>query len=100
MKTDELINMLGTNLEAVKGGELRNALMIALAVGAAAASCLMLAIFGLPAAALGGAYPGPKVLALAFTLGLVSAGASFLIGLARLGEPGRKPLILIGCSLP
>jgi len=37
MKTDELINMLGTNLEAVKGGELRNALMIALAVGAAAA---------------------------------------------------------------
>ena len=52
MKTDELINMLGTNLEAVKGGELRNALMVALAVGAAAASCLMLAIFGFPAAAL------------------------------------------------
>jgi hypothetical protein len=95
MKTDELINMLGTNLEPVKGGELRNALMIALAVGAAAASCLMLAIFGLPAAALGSDYSGPKVLALAFTLGLVFAGASFLIGSARPGEPGRKPLILI-----
>jgi hypothetical protein len=53
MKTDELINLLSTNLEAVKGGELRNALMIALAVGAAAACCLMLAIFGLPAAAPG-----------------------------------------------
>jgi len=95
MKTDELINMLGTNLEPVKGGELRNALMIALAVGAAAASCLMLAIFGLPAAALGADYSGPKVLALAFTLGLVFAGASFLIGSARPGESGRKPLILI-----
>jgi hypothetical protein len=95
MKTDELINMLGANLEPVKGGQLRNTLMIALAVGAAAASCLMLAIFGLPAAARGGDYSGPKVLALAFTLGLVFAGASFLIGSARPGEPGRKPLILI-----
>jgi hypothetical protein len=95
MKTDELINMLGTNLEAVKGGELRNALLIALATGAAAASCLMLAIFGLPDATLGDAYSGPKVLALAFTLGLVFAGASFLIESARPGEPGRKPLILI-----
>jgi hypothetical protein len=90
MKTDELINLLGTNLEAVKGGELRNALMIALAVGVAAASCLMLAIFGLPTAALGGDYFGPKLLALAFTLRLVFAGASFLIGSARSGEPGRK----------
>jgi hypothetical protein len=40
-------------------------------------------------------YSGPKVLALAFTLGLVFAGAGFLIGSARPGEPGRKPLILI-----
>jgi len=95
MKTDELINMLGTNLVPVKAGELRNALMIALAIGAAAASCLMLAIFGLPDATLGGDYSGPKVLALAFTLGLVFAGASFLIESARPGEPGRKPLILI-----
>ena len=96
MKTDELINMLGTNLEPVKGGELRNALMIALAVGAAAASCVMLAILGWPTDALGGGNPGRKILTLAFALGLVSAGASFLIGSARPGEPGRKPLILIG----
>ena len=60
MKTDELINMLGTNLEPVKGGELRNALMIALTVGAAAASCLMLAIFGLPADALGDELVGAR----------------------------------------
>ena len=96
MKTDELINMLGTNLDPVKGGELRNTLMIALAVGAAATLCLMLVTFGLPAHALGGGYSGLKVLALAFTLGLVSAGASFLIRSARPGEPGRKLLMLIG----
>ena len=96
MKTDELINMLGANLEPVKGGELRNTLMIALAVGALSASCLMLAILGLPADAVGGDYSGLKILTLGFTLGLVSAGAIFLIGSARPGEPGRKPLILIG----
>jgi hypothetical protein len=98
MKTDELINMLGTNLEPVKGGDLRNTLMIALAVGAALASCLMLAIFGLPA----GGVVGLKILTLAFALGLVVAGARFLIGSARPGEPGRKPLIVIGvlfCAL-
>lgn len=96
MKTDELINMLGTNLEPVKGGQLRNTLVIALAVGAVAAFCLMLAIFGVPADALGGEYFALKVLALAFTLGLVAAGASFLIRSARPGEPGHKPLALIG----
>jgi hypothetical protein len=88
--------MLGTNLEPVKGGELCNALMIALAVGAVATFCLMLVTLGLPADALGGGYFGLKVLALAFTLGLVSAGASLLVRSARPGEPGRKLLILIG----
>ena len=92
MKTDELIDLLGTNLEPVKGGELRNTLMIALAAGAVLASCLMLAIFGLPAEG----FAGLKILILAFALGLVVAGARFLIGSARPGEPGRKPLILIG----
>jgi len=31
MKTDELINMLGTNVEPVGGGRLRNTFFIALA---------------------------------------------------------------------
>ena len=96
MKTDELINMLSTNVEPVKGGEPRNLLMIALAVGAVAALCLMLAIFGVPADVLGGEYLGLKGVALAFTLGLVGAGASFLTRAARPGEPGRTPLIVIG----
>ena len=94
MKTDELINVLGTNLEAVEGGQLRNTFVIALAVGAIAALCLMLAIFGVPTDGLGGEYFGLKIVAIAFTLGLVAAGTSFLVRAARPGEPGRTPLIL------
>ena len=56
----------------------------------------MLAIFGVPAGTPGGEYPWLKIFALVFTLGLAGAGARFLIGAARPGEPGRKPLILIG----
>ena len=96
MKTDELIEMLGTNLEPVKGGETRSTIMIALALGSAAVICLSLALFGLPAAAVGSEYSALNILALSFTLGLVVAGASLLIRSARPGEPGRKPLILIG----
>lgn len=96
MKTDDLIDMLGTNIEPVTGGRLRNTLLIALAVGAVAALCLMLAMFGMPAEALSGEYFALKVLALVFTLGLVAGGVRFLINAARPGEPGRTPLILVG----
>jgi hypothetical protein len=99
MKTDELIDMLSTNVEPVKGAEPRTLLMIALAVGAVAALCLMLAIFGVPANALGGQNFALKALALAVTLGLVAAGTRFLIKSARPGEPGRKPLLLIALLL-
>jgi len=96
MKTDELIDVLATNLEPIKGGELRNTVMIALAIGMVAAFCLVLAMFGLPAAAPGGEFSALKVLALLFTFGLVAAGASLLTKFARPGEPGRKLLVLIG----
>ena len=96
MKTDELIDMLGTNIEPVKDGQLRNTLLIALAVGTAVALCLMLAIFGAPAEASDGEYFGLTALALAFTLGLAAAGASFLIRAARPGKPGRSPLVVVG----
>jgi hypothetical protein len=99
MKTDDLIDALATNLEPIKGGELRNTVMIALAIGAVAAFCLVLAMFGLPAAAPAGAFSALELLALAFTLGLVAAGARLLIRSARPGEPGRKLLVLIGLLL-
>jgi hypothetical protein len=95
MKTDELIDLLATNLERVEGGELRNTVMIALAIGAAAAFCLVLAMFGVPTAAPGGEFSLFKILALAFTLGLVAAGASLLTRSARPGEPTGKLLGLI-----
>jgi hypothetical protein len=96
MKTDQLIDMLGTNIEPVKDGQVRNTLLIALAVGAAAALCLMVAIFGAPGESLDREYFGLTALALAFALGLVAAGASFLIRAARPGDPGRRPLVVIG----
>ena len=99
MKTDKLIDMLSTNVEPVKGGEPRNLLMIALAVGSVAAFCLMLAMFGVPANAPGDQDFTIKVLALAVTLGLVAVGTRFLIKSARPGEPGRRPLILLGLLL-
>ncbi len=96
MKTDELIDMLGTNVEPVKDGQLRKTLFIALTMGAAIVLCLMLAIFGMPGEAFSGAYFGLTALALVFTLGLVVAGAGFLIRAARPGKPGRSPLVIIG----
>jgi hypothetical protein len=96
VKTEKLIEMLSTNLEPVGGGELRNVVLTALAGGAVVAFCLMLAIFGVPADVLGGENFGLKLLGLAFTLGLVGASASFLVRLARPGDPGRQPLIPIG----
>ena len=96
MNTDDLINFLGTNIEPVKSGQLRNTLLASLAVGAVAALCLMLVILGAPDEAFGGEYAGLKFLGLVFTLGLVIAGTSFLLRAARPGTPGRRPLVVIG----
>jgi hypothetical protein len=95
MKTDELIRMLSTNLEPVRGRELRNLVTAALAGGAIVAFCLMLAIFGAPVDALGGEHFALKMLALAFTLGLVGAGANLLVRFARPVDPGRNSLVPI-----
>ncbi len=96
MKTDKLIDMLGTNVEPVKGGQLRNTLLFGLVVGVAAALCLTLALFGTPVGIFGAEDLGVRMLTLTFTLGLAVAGVSFLIKAARPGKPVRKPLLLIG----
>jgi hypothetical protein len=62
MKTDDLIDLLGTNIEPVRGEQVRNTLLVALAVGVAVAMCLVLLIFGAPGEAFGGEYLGEKVL--------------------------------------
>jgi hypothetical protein len=96
MKTDELISMLSTNLEPVKGGELRIALVISLTVGAVVALCLMLAVLGLPTDTFSSEHFGLKFIGFAFTLGLAAVGVRFLVRSARPGEPERRPLVIIG----
>lgn len=99
MKTDELIDLLGANVEPVKSGYMRRALLAALAIGAAAAFCLRLAVYGVPANPFSGEDVGLKVAGLALALGLVVVGGGFLIKSARPGDAGRWPLIVIGVLL-
>ncbi|WP_299110054.1 NrsF family protein [uncultured Bradyrhizobium sp.] len=89
MKTNDLIDMLGTNVEPVAGGERRQALLAALGLGAAAALCLIFAIFGVPGEAFGGNFLGLTILTLAYMLGLAAVGARFLSMAARPGNAGR-----------
>ena len=96
MRTDELINILGTTVEPADPRPLRYALIIALAVGVVAATCLMLGVFGVPSDPLGGEQVGLQMMALAFTLGLAAAGAAFLARAVRPGQPDRLPLVLMG----
>jgi len=96
MKTDDLINVLGTNVEPIRGQGLRNTMIVAIGIGAAVALCLMFAIFGVPGDALDREYLPLRVLSLLFTIGLAAAGARFLAAAARPGQAVRKPLIAVG----
>ncbi len=96
MKTDELIQFLGNDVEPVKATQLRKSLMTSLSAGIGVTLCLMLAVFGVPAYTFGRAEFHLQAVALVFTLSLVAIGAHFLVSVARPGEPGRKPLVLIG----
>jgi hypothetical protein len=95
MKTDDLIEALGTNIEPVGGGHLRVALITALVVGGSIAVCLVLAIFGVPKSEFGTEFSALRLLGLAFTCGLVLAGASYLFRAARPGDSGRASFAVI-----
>lgn len=99
MKTDDLIDMLGTNVEPVADSKRHVALLAALGIGAAVAFCLIFVIFGAPGEAFGGGFLGLTVLTLAFTLGLTIAGARFLSMAARPGEAGRGALAAMALLL-
>lgn len=96
MKTADLIQMLSTNVEAVRVGQLRNALLIALGIGAAAALCLMTVVLGGPAVRWRSEHTAVEALTLAFTLAQAIVGVSFLMRSARPGQPWRWPLLLLG----
>lgn len=85
MNTNQLIEILSSNVEPVKQGHLRKALVWALVAGGVGAFCVMLGTVGLRP-------NGPPrlellSLRLVFTFSLIAIGATFL---ARLARPGRR----------
>ena len=85
MKTDQLIEILSSNVEPVKQSHLRKTLIYAVVAGAIAAFGVMLSTVGLRP-------NGPPPLELlslrlVFTLSLIAIGAVFL---ARLARPGQR----------
>jgi hypothetical protein len=95
MKTDQLIDMLSTNVEPVKRGQLAKTLAWALVIGGAASFCVMLATVGLRTDAAGGIQVGFLALKLLFMLSLIGMGTALLIKLIRPGQDGRKLFRLI-----
>src|ERR1700674_3372046 len=90
MKTDELIDMLSTNVDPVKSGQLGKTLAWALAIGGMASFCVMLATVGLRTEAAGVPRLGFLALKVLFMLSLVGVGTALLIKLIRPGHDGRK----------
>jgi hypothetical protein len=89
MKTDQLINLLSTNLEPVKHGETKRTLTWTILAGGLAAVCLMLATVGLRP---GGGWflSGYLLLKLLFMLILIGVGAALLAKLVSPGQDERK----------
>ena len=88
MKTDELIELLSTNVEPVKQGHLRKTLVWAILAGGIGACGVMLGTVGLRP-------NGPPhleflSLRLVFTFSLIAVGAAFLSRLARPGQRAGK----------
>lgn len=105
MKTDQLIDMLSTNVEPVKTGRLKKALVWALIVGGAGAFCLMLTTVGLRTEVADGFPSGPLALKLLFTVSLIGVGAALLERLMRPGQDGRRlfavvflPFFIVVCA--
>jgi hypothetical protein len=79
MNTDRLIDMLTTNLEPVKGGQLWKTLGWAIVIGLVVAFGVMLACFGIRSDLVAGNHSVALALKIVFALSLVGTGAAFLI---------------------
>jgi len=90
MKTDQLIDMLSTNVEPVKSGQVWKPLVWALAIGGAASFCVMLATVGLRTDAAGGIHVGFLTLKLLFMLSVIGTGTALLMKLIRPGHEAQK----------
>jgi hypothetical protein len=91
MKTDQLIDMLSTNVEPVKSEQLGKTLAWALVIGGAASFCVMLATVGLRTEPSGLSHIGYLALKVLFTLSVIGMGTALLIKLIRPGQDARKP---------
>lgn len=94
MKTDQLIDMLSTNVERVDRSRLGTTLASALGAGAIVAFCAMLATVGLRPDLAGGENLAFLALKLLFTLSLLGLGASSLMRAMRPGRETHKPFML------
>ncbi len=94
MKTEQLIDMLSTNVEPVDRGQLQRTLAWAVAIGGVAAFCVMLATIGLRPDFGTGTKLGFLVLKLLFTLSLIGVGTVFLIRAMFPGRDARRPFTL------
>jgi len=95
VKTDQLIDLLSTNVEPVKSGYIKKTLVFALLIGGVAAFCVMLTTVGLRSQTSDRLHPGYLVLKLLFTISLVGLGATLLARLMRPGQSDRKQFTLI-----
>lgn len=95
MKTNQLIDMLSTNLEPVKSGQLKRTLGLTLVAGGAAAFCVMLATVGLRTEANGGLQLGFLFVKLLFTLTLIGVGTALLGKLIRPGQDSMNLYMVI-----
>ena len=95
MNTDRLIDMLSTNLEPVKGGQLLKALSWAIVIGLMAAFGVMLVCFGIRNDLAAGNHSGALVLKTVFALSFVGTGAAFLTKSIIPGQQAGHRLALI-----
>ena len=95
MKTDRLIEILGTNIEPVSPRRLRVVVILALVAGAMGALCVMLATVG-PRTDIGSHLPSLAI-KLGFALAVAVAGSAFLV---RSMRPGRHSQRLLAMWLP
>lgn len=95
MTTDQLITLLAADLKPVDRTRILRAVIIALAIGAAAAFGVMLLIFGLRLEMPGARDPDFLATKLLFAFAVVVTGAIFLPRLARPGAEMRNSPALI-----
>ena len=90
MKTNQLIDMLSTNVEPIKRSRVWSALALALFASGAASFCLMLMTVGLRPDAMGAFRLGILMPKLLFALSLVIIGGAVLSKLNRPGQDIRR----------